>query len=55
MAKTKRSAAKITADTSASRLLDATIASLGDWRGETLARVRKLIREACPDIVETVK
>jgi hypothetical protein len=55
MATMKRSATKITADVSASRLLDAKIASLGDWRGETLARVRKLIREACPDIVETVK
>jgi hypothetical protein len=43
-----------TADSSA-RLIDAKIASLSDWRGETLARVRSLIREACPDVVETVK
>jgi len=28
---------------------------LGDWRGETLARVRKLIKEADPDVVEEVK
>ncbi len=35
--------------------VDAKIASLGDWRGETLARLRELIREACPDIVETMK
>ena len=28
---------------------------LGDWRGKTLARVRKLIREAGPDVVEAVK
>ena len=37
------------------KAIDAKIASLGDWRGETLARVRKLIREACPDVVEDVK
>jgi hypothetical protein len=36
-------------------LIDARIASLRDWRGETLARVRKLIHEACPEIVEEVK
>ena len=36
-------------------LIDAKIESLGDWRGETLARVRALIREADPGIVETVK
>lgn len=40
---------------SPSRLIDAKIASLADWRGETLARVRKLIREADPDMVEDVK
>ena len=39
----------------ASALIDAKIAALGDWRGETLARVRQLIREAVPDVVETVK
>jgi len=39
----------------ASALIDARIAALGDWRGETLARVRRLIREAVPDVVETVK
>lgn len=31
------------------------MAELGDWRGETLARTRALIREACPDVVEEVK
>jgi hypothetical protein len=41
--------------TAPSRLIDSKIASLGDWRGETLARVRKLITEACPDMVEDVK
>lgn len=40
---------------SASRLIDARIASLGDWRGETLARIRTLILEADPDVVEEVK
>lgn len=38
-----------------SRLIDARIAELADWRGERLARVRKLIREADPDIVEEWK
>ncbi len=38
-----------------SRLIDAQIKALGDWRGETLARVRKVIREADPDMVEEVK
>ena len=37
---------------SPSRLIDAKIKELGDWRGETLARVRSLIKEACPDVVE---
>lgn len=40
---------------SASRLIDAKIAQLGDWRGKTLARIRKLIREADPEVVEEVK
>ena len=39
----------------ASELIDARLAALGDWRGETLARVRALIREADPEVVETVK
>ena len=39
----------------ASDLIDAKIASLDDWRGATLARLRALIREADPDIVEEVK
>ena len=38
-----------------SRLIDARIKKLGDWRGETLARVRSLIKEAEPDVVEEVK
>jgi hypothetical protein len=40
---------------SPSQLIDARIAALGDWRGETLARVRSLIREADPEVVEEVK
>ena len=39
----------------ASKLIDAKIIELGDWRGKTLARVRKLIHDADPDIVEEVK
>jgi hypothetical protein len=38
-----------------SRLIDARIAELGDWRGSTLAQVRALIREADPDVVEEWK
>jgi hypothetical protein len=40
---------------SASQLIDARIKELGGWRGETLARVRSLIREADPEVVEEVK
>ena len=40
---------------SPSQLIDARIAALGDWRGETLARVRKLIKQADPDVVEEWK
>lgn len=39
----------------ASDLIDKRIQELGDWRGETLARVRRLIREADPEIVEEWK
>ena len=40
---------------SPSRLIDARIAGLGDWRGATLAQVRALIRQADPDVVEEWK
>src|SRR6476646_8732606 len=40
---------------SASQLIDARIKELGDWRGETLARVRALIKEADPEVVEEWK
>jgi hypothetical protein len=39
----------------ASELIDGKIAELGDWRGETLSRVRKLIKQAAPDVVEEWK
>ena len=35
--------------------IDAKLATLGDWRGATLARMRRLIREADPDVVEELK
>lgn len=38
-----------------SELIDARLQDLGDWRGETLGRVRALIKEADPDVVEEVK
>jgi hypothetical protein len=44
-----------TAEDSPSRLIDARIRELGDWRGETLARVRALIRQADPEAVEEWK
>ncbi|MGN6391631.1 MAG: DUF1801 domain-containing protein [Gemmatimonadales bacterium] len=42
-------------DTSASRLIDERIEELGDWRGTMLARLRTLIRQADPDVVEEWK
>ena len=39
----------------ASELISQRIAELGDWRGETLSRMRKLIKEADPDVVEEWK
>ena len=40
---------------SPSQQIDTRIAELGDWHGETLARIRKLIKEADPDVVEEWK
>jgi hypothetical protein len=40
---------------SAAELIDRRISELGDWRGETLSKLRKLIKEADPDVVEEVK
>ena len=44
-----------TEDSSASEQIDKKIAELGGWRGETLSRMRKLIKEADPDVVEEWK
>ena len=40
---------------SASQLIDARINELSDWRGETLARIRMLIKQADPEVVEEWK
>ena len=42
-------------ETSASELISKRIADLGDWRGDTLARMRKLIKDADPEVVEEWK
>jgi hypothetical protein len=55
MKKTKSGVKEGEGSNSPSRLIDARIKALGDWRGETLARVRRLIKEADPDVVEEVK
>ncbi len=57
MTKSKSSArkAKEEAVASPSQLIDARIEELSDWRGEMLARVRKVIKAADPDVVETWK
>jgi hypothetical protein len=52
---TARTSAGGSAAESATRLIDAKLKALGGWRGETLARLRALIREADPAIVEAVK
>jgi hypothetical protein len=54
MATKKRSGLKQD-DGSASQLITEQIADLGGWRGETLGRIRALVKEADPDIVEEVK
>src|SRR5438876_11948319 len=51
----KSGAKKAEAGDSPARLIDARIRKLGDWRGETLARVRAIIKQADPDVVEEVK
>jgi hypothetical protein len=55
MKKTKSAATKAKESASPARLIDVRIKELGDWRGETLARVRALIKEACPGVVEEWK
>jgi hypothetical protein len=44
-----------TAEPSASALIDQRVAELADWRGKTLARMRQLIHDADPDVVEEWK
>jgi hypothetical protein len=44
-----------TEETPAAQLIDARIKELGDWRGEMLARIRTLIKDADPEVVEVVK
>ena len=51
----KKSAAKKEKSASPSRQIDARIQELGDWRGKLLARIRALIQEADPDVVEEWK
>src|SRR4029079_17791961 len=55
MKKAKTASKEEKAGDSPSALIDAKIAALGDWRGETLAQVRALIKEADSDVVEEVK
>jgi hypothetical protein len=51
----KKAKTKAAPDRSASSLIDARIRELGDWRGETLARVRALIHQAVPGVSEEWK
>ena len=53
--KTTKSGSKEAKADSPSRLIDGRIKELGDWRGETLARVRSLIKQADPDVIEEWK
>jgi hypothetical protein len=53
--KTRSSSQEGKAGASPSQLIDGRIKELGDWRGETLARVRALIRQADPEVVEEWK
>lgn len=55
MSKAKSDSAETKSEASASTLIDAKIKELGDWRGETLARVRALIKQALPNVVEEWK
>ena len=54
-AKKKTAGPKATSATSPSRRIDSQIKAQGDWRGETLARIRGLIKEADPEVVEELK
>jgi hypothetical protein len=52
---TTKKEAGVTSGESPSRLIDARIKELGDWRGKRLAQLRTLIRQADPDVVEEWK
>lgn len=54
-AKASKTKGETAADADAARLIDGKIEALGGWRGETLSKIRKLIKSAVPDVVETVK
>src|SRR5688500_7505681 len=53
--KTKSAPKEAKAGDSPAQLIDAKIKKLGDWRGETLARVRAVIKQADPEVVEEVQ
>ena len=53
--KKRKTSAKDERPRSAPRLIDARIKELGDWRGKTLARVRSLIKQADPEVIEEWK
>ncbi len=55
MKKTGSASRKEGTEDSPTQLIDAKIRKLNDWRGETLARVRNLIKQADPDVIEDVK
>jgi hypothetical protein len=55
MKKTKSGPTQAKAGASPSALIDAKIKELGDWRGETLARIRALIKQAVPEVIEAWK
>jgi len=55
MKKTRANRRKEQEQASASHEIDARIKDLSDWRGETLARIRMLIQQADPEVVEEVK
>ena len=55
MKKSAKRTSKASAQDSPSQLIDARIKELGDWRGETLARIRALIKQADPEVTEEWK
>ena len=55
MRKTKSGAKEAKGGVSPSRLIDARIKELGDWRGKTLAQIRSVIKQADPEVVEEWK